>query len=317
MGAWSVSVTGNDTAQDLKEEYRVAFYYYSDIKEALNRIDKYVRKGGFDKSDESEWCNYYYSLADFMWRYGILTDEVKNEALRLINSGFGLEIWADSGQKTLEARKKALQKFKEKIESPQPLKKKISIGTYMNPIFETGDIIAFQLQTANKIYTGKKANISEKDFKEADGKYVAIRKICDQCSWRSAIEPAVKNIWPYFQLYNKVFSKPPELKDVINTESVNFVLDSGKNNPDGIFMCEGSLSYFRRRKYIVLGKYQERRKHIVLGKYQEGIEDIIEKYDLNNNKYTYYNYIEKIYFGINKPWYNADEILINSISDRL
>jgi hypothetical protein len=25
----------------------------------------------FDETDEEEWCNYYYSLADYMWKHGI------------------------------------------------------------------------------------------------------------------------------------------------------------------------------------------------------------------------------------------------------
>ena len=85
MGAWSVSITGNDTAENLKSEYQAAFFYY-DIETALSNIDKYVRAVGFDESDEEEWCNYYYSLADFMWRKGILTFDYsmyeKDELLR-------------------------------------------------------------------------------------------------------------------------------------------------------------------------------------------------------------------------------------------
>ena len=53
MGAWSVSITGNDTAEDLKSEYQAAFFYY-DIETALSKIDKYVRAVGFDESDEEE-----------------------------------------------------------------------------------------------------------------------------------------------------------------------------------------------------------------------------------------------------------------------
>ena len=76
MGTWSESICGNDTAQDLRAEYTAAFWKY-DVEEALARIDEYVRSEMFDESDEEEWCNYYYSLADFMWKKGILTEAVK------------------------------------------------------------------------------------------------------------------------------------------------------------------------------------------------------------------------------------------------
>ena len=76
MGTWNVSINGNDTAQDLKSEYQAAFFY-NDVDIALEKIDTYVRSM-FDETDEEEWCNYYYSLTDFMWRHGILIDSVKN-----------------------------------------------------------------------------------------------------------------------------------------------------------------------------------------------------------------------------------------------
>ena len=50
MGAWNVSINGNDTAQDLKSEYQAAFFY-NDTDTALAKIDAYVRSM-FDESDE-------------------------------------------------------------------------------------------------------------------------------------------------------------------------------------------------------------------------------------------------------------------------
>ena len=104
MGTWSVSITGNDTAQDLKSEYQAAFFY-NDVDTAVKKLDDYVR-ADFCETDQEEWCNYVYSLADFMWKHGILTEEVQSRALAMIDTGFGLEIWAESGEKVLEKRKK-------------------------------------------------------------------------------------------------------------------------------------------------------------------------------------------------------------------
>ena len=72
LGAWNTSITGNDTAQDLISEYQAAFYYY-DVNTALEKIDYYVRTEGLSEDDQEEWCNYYYSLADFMHKKGIST----------------------------------------------------------------------------------------------------------------------------------------------------------------------------------------------------------------------------------------------------
>ncbi len=89
MGTWSASITGNDTAQDLMKEYTVAFYKYP-VDEALEKLDAYVRTNICDESDPEEWVNYYYSLADFMWKKGILPDHVRNQAVEMIDSRFAL-----------------------------------------------------------------------------------------------------------------------------------------------------------------------------------------------------------------------------------
>ena len=106
MGTWNVSINGNDTAQDLKSEYQAVFFY-NDVDIALKKIDAYVRSM-FDETDEEEWCNYYYSLADYMWKHGILTDAIRNQVIHMIDSDFGLKLWEEAGVKTLEKRKKAL-----------------------------------------------------------------------------------------------------------------------------------------------------------------------------------------------------------------
>ena len=52
MGAWGAGITSNDTAQDLLNEYKAAFFYY-DVDTAVKKIDEYVRTM-FDETDEEE-----------------------------------------------------------------------------------------------------------------------------------------------------------------------------------------------------------------------------------------------------------------------
>lgn len=128
MGAWSTSITGNDTAQDLRTEYTCAFYYYKDISEAVQMIDGYVASIGINETDPEEYCDYVYSLADFMWKKGILTDEIRDRALKMIDFVFGLEIWEESGHRILKARQKSLEKFRTQIISPMCAPQKIKLN---------------------------------------------------------------------------------------------------------------------------------------------------------------------------------------------
>ena len=280
MGTWNVSINGNDTAQDLKSEYQAAFFY-NDVDIALKKIDAYVRSM-FDETDEEEWCNYYYSLADYMWKHGILTDTIRNRVITMIDTGFGLELWEEAGIKTLEKRKKALAEFRDKLLSQQPTKKKIRIDLHMTPIFEVGDLIAIQLKTSDKHYWDK-SKFTEETFRSCDGKYVVLRKVSDDISYTSCVEPNVRDIWIRFQLYKKVFDSIPTMDQLEQIPWAN------TENTNGSFICESSMFYFKKRNYSVIGKNEK---------------------DL---EFPFNNVINVYSFGINKPWYNVDTQILNAI----
>ena len=64
MGAWDVSITGNDTARDLIDEYTCVFYHYKDdIESGVKKLEEYFRSE-YDADDEEEVCGFYYSLAE-------------------------------------------------------------------------------------------------------------------------------------------------------------------------------------------------------------------------------------------------------------
>lgn len=250
MGAWSVSVTGNDTAADLKDEYACAFYRY-DADTALQKIESYVC-GMFDESDPEEWCAYVYSLADFMWRKGILTDEIRQRALQMIDSGFGLELWEESG--LLAKRQKALAEFRAKLLSPMGKPKKIKPSIRTEDIFTSGDVIAVRLMTAGKSYA-KHANrdfpMTDDEFHAFDGKYILMQKAWCHISWHSALVPEIGNHWAVFRLFNGVYDTPPAQIDIDRLQPVTF--ETGLP----YFQCESSMFYFKKRKFQVLGNHPQ------------------------------------------------------------
>jgi len=238
MGTWNASINGNDTAQDLKSEYQAAFFY-NDVETALAKIDAYVRSM-FDESDEEEWSCYYYSLAEFMWKHGILTEDVRARTIDMIDSGFGLEIWELEGTSTLNKRKKVLAEFREKLLSPQPPKKKIRFNLHMKPIFQTGDLVALQLKTLDKHYPAH-SKLGEDIFRGYDGKYIVLRKVGDEISQYSSIEPQLKDYWAKFQLYNAIFDDCPSAEQLRN---VPFV----PTRDNSTFTSESSLFHLKKKK---------------------------------------------------------------------
>lgn len=287
MGVFSPTIYGNDLAEDLKGEYSIAFAYY-DVEKAVEVIEEYVNKE-FDLDDEYELCNYVYSLADYMWKKGILIDSVKQRALYLIDNNVAIDEWVEAGKKEFNARLKVLIELKERLLSPLPPKKKISIKYYTKPIFQTGDVIVIKLKTLDKIYNPKvNKNLKEitlEDFKSYHDKYVVLLKAHDCISYTSSIVPEVKDIWPYFKIYNKVFDEFPTMKEL---EKIDFVetKDHIFKNKIDMFMTEGSISYFKKRDYQILGKDKRIEGHP---------KDHI------------------MFFGINKEWYSFDAEILSLI----
>lgn len=291
MGTWSTSITGNDTAEDLRMEYTCAFFKY-EPDDGVKLLDEYVRREHIADENDEEWCNYVYSLADFMWKKGILTDEIRERTLKMIDSGFGLEIWAESGEKTLNERKKVLEKFREKITSPQPAKKKIKPQAYMEDIFRDGELIAVKLFTADKVYTAEANNIrplSQEEFKALDGKYILMQKIRCQSSWHSAILPEINDYYAIFRLFDGVYDEIPEVNDISALKDAAFI--GPALSP--LFLCESSMFYFKKRKYKIIGCFPEE----------------LKKFDGAAS--------EDVFWSVNREWTNPDSSLVAAMGKEL
>lgn len=282
MGVWSLSISGNDTAMDLRSEYQAAFYAY-DMETALQKIDSCVRASYGIQPDDDDWVNYYYSLADFMWKHGILTDAVRDEAIRLIDTRHGMALYEAEGPNIVRKREKVLTEFKEKLLSKQIPKKKIRVNLYMESVFETGDLIAIRLSTADRYHAGK-CVLSEEEFHAQDGKYVVFRKVGEHVSYTAAVAPEVRDVWPDFQMYKKVFDSIPQPEAL---KGVPFaVFRDGRD----VFVTQGSMTLFKRKKAAVIGKDMR-------GLEQSG------KHSGN----------EMILLGSKKPWCDAETELLNRI----
>lgn len=247
MGTWSASITGNDTAQDLLDEYKAAFFYY-DVPVAVQKIDQYVRTM-FDERDEEEWCAYLYSLAEFMWKKGILTDDIRDRVIEMLDSNFGMTEWIAAGSSEEKKRRKVLEKFRETITSPQCAPKKIKLDLHMEDIFEDGEYVAFRLQTKGKKYvtsdeTAKK--LTEDEFLSYDGKYVVVQKIRSNIFYVSSIVPEVCDRWAVFRMFDGVYDSPEEI-DINQLKEISF-------NGCSTFSTDSSMFYFKKRNYQTIGK---------------------------------------------------------------
>ena len=281
MGTWGASITGNDTALDLIDEYKAAFYKF-DVDTAVSKIDQYVRTM-FDETDEEEWVNYYYSLADFMWKKGILTDEIRDRAVQMVDSDFGMQLWIEAGTREENARRKELQKFREKILSPQCAPKKIRLDFHMEDIFNDGEYVAFRLKTLEKHYNREAgyAKLSEEEFQACNDKYVVVQKIMYDVSQVSQIVPEVCDRWAVFRLFKGMFDSPDDIR-------IEDLKEADFRNGLPYFYTESSMFHFKKRGFVVIGS----------GPIPENVKN---------------DYANGLYLGINHETYNPDSLLVKSV----
>lgn len=252
-------IYGNDTASSLYSEY-VAVFSRNEPVLAVAKLDRYVR----NEFHPEDWPDYVFSLAEFMWGRGILTDEIRDRAVALVDSGAGLLLWEEAGPALFQERRQELSAFRRRISGPQPRCKRVRVQMQTKPLFCSGDVIALQLRTARQPYEFSPAvypsGIDEKQFRSYDGKWIAIRKVEDHIGYASVVEPAVRDIWPVFQLYGKIFDEKPcmaDLKDVPWADTGRlcgpgecFDLDG---EPLGLFWTQGRMANLRRRNYALIG----------------------------------------------------------------
>lgn len=107
-------------------------------------------------------------------------------------------------------------------------------------------------------------------------------------SYVSSIVPEVKDIWPVFQLYGKIFDECPSIEQLEGLPWAKSIL--GKQ---GLYTTEGSVFYFKRKNAKIIGK---------------DMNSIDEACNINN-----YYINDSFYFSINSYFSNADTDIINAI----
>ena len=165
MGAWGVGLYQDDVTCDIKEEYldrlRLGFTNMEATIDVINSNMDYI-------ADEEDGPLFWFALAETQWKYGRLLPEVKEEALKCIDSGTDLERWKDN-KKMYEKRKLVLESLALKLNSPQPPEKKVSKLVIKKANWEVGDVLLYKICDRNS--EGKRI------FKESKwhNKYILLR----------------------------------------------------------------------------------------------------------------------------------------------
>lgn len=177
MGAWGTGLYSDDTACDVRDNYKDILGDGIVEPEATSRL---LEQWVGELSDPDTGPVIWLSLADTQWKLGRLQDYVKEKAFLVIEDGSDLSRWK-SDSTSISKRKQVLKKLKQKLNSPQPASKKVEKRFVELISWELGEVYSY------KLLSGKYALFHVIGFHED---YGGRRPVCDVLDWTGTNVPS-------------------------------------------------------------------------------------------------------------------------------
>ena len=199
MGAWGTGLYSDDIALDIKDDFVESIENGIDDEALITHLKK--EYAAVLNSDDASV--FWYVLADQLYRYGRLTDEIRNQVIDMIERKEGIDLYEELAKK----REKVLDKLRSKLESPQPARRKVKqrVPFVTNP-WNIGDHYAYKMHT-------KYAKMND-----CYGKYLVFAKVGNTLVYDDSDE-----YYSVLVVYSKMFDEIPEISDL---EGIRYLISS-------------------------------------------------------------------------------------------
>ncbi|MEU5529427.1 DUF4259 domain-containing protein [Micromonospora chersina] len=145
MGAWGPGLFSDDTACDVRDEYREMLEDGVEDDEATQRmLDSYA--GALDDADEA--TSVWLALAVTQSKLGRLDPTVRDRAITAIDSGADLARWSDNPRLAAK-RRDVLEKARAQLTGPQPQRKKVRRPSRHVTDLQPGDVLSYRASNSN------------------------------------------------------------------------------------------------------------------------------------------------------------------------
>jgi len=146
MGTWGPALFSDDTAADVREDFRDA------IAEGLApaaATDKILAEYRPDPSDPPYAATVWLALAVTQWKLGRLEDRVRDAALAAIDSGDAIAAWLGTSDEA--RRRRILADTRAQLLSPPPAPRNLRRNLPCTCEWPPGDLIAYRTLGGNHI----------------------------------------------------------------------------------------------------------------------------------------------------------------------
>ncbi len=144
MGTWGTGIYSNDTAEDVRELCQEVFPFVS-VEEGNRIVFLEFEETINSRLIDDDYASFWYALADWQWKHGILSDEIRLKAIELLSAHTGIEDWKESAS-LADVRKRlgVMEQLKNRLDTPMP-EPKLPKGRLEKPKHKPGDVIVFKI----------------------------------------------------------------------------------------------------------------------------------------------------------------------------
>lgn len=227
MGAWGTGIYSTDTAEDVRDFCGMIFPFTS-VSEG-NRIvfEEFAEIANAEVIDDDA-ASFWYALSDWQWKHGILSSEIREKTLKLLDEHAGISDWEEIGNPSdVKRRLAALEQLKHRLHSPMPPvnlpKKRLA-----KPKHKVGQIVIFRARKNDDTDFWKMKYLNDpfmyQDDKlagtaaelpsewNAKGKYMAILCVGSEKTPYSKYLPDLYEESSVYAFYDFISDSPPEIE---------------------------------------------------------------------------------------------------------
>jgi hypothetical protein len=144
VGAWGTAIFADDTASDVRDEWRDAILDGLSAKDATQRLlesfDEWLEDAETEKL-------FWMALAAAQVETGRLLPDVRDRALAIIDAGGDVDRWREDGDASLaRQRARVLERLAAKLHGPQPKPKRLRRPVARSVPLEVGDVVRVRAQ---------------------------------------------------------------------------------------------------------------------------------------------------------------------------
>lgn len=147
MGAWGTAIFSDDTAADVRDDFRRLIGDGLSPEDATARLLDEYRSS---LEDPAEGPSFWLGLAVAQWKLGRLQPSILARALDIIDSGADLARWSGNA-KLVRARAVVLAKSRALLLSSPPASRRVARAFRQTTDWEIGDLVSYRLASGKHV----------------------------------------------------------------------------------------------------------------------------------------------------------------------